>query len=273
MELEVIECAAGDVPGCTFVMQRATAHFRQQGCAQIDDSALRLESVLSLWERDVADIPHEFGEFSKAVASATTIDVEHASQCSPCETLGKARGHVRHGECSDALSHATTEIALCKPASNNHSKVLLMSIKTLLSVSAAMATLATASVTAYADDHPYTEGPVVNVAKIRTVDGKFDDYMKWLDTTWKREQEAGKKSGWVVSYEVLTVEPRTPDDPDVILRITYKNWAALDGFAAKADAVAKEVEGSVTAANKSESDRSTIRRVLGSSTMQVLILK
>jgi hypothetical protein len=79
MELEVIECAAGNVPGCTFVVQRATAHFRQQGCAQIYDSALRLESVLPLWDRDVADIRYEFGEFSKAVAPATTIDVEHAA--------------------------------------------------------------------------------------------------------------------------------------------------------------------------------------------------
>jgi hypothetical protein len=148
-----------------------------------------------------------------------------------------------------------------------------MSIKTLLSVSAAMVTLASASITAYADDHAYTEGPVVNVARIRTVDGKFDDYLKWVATTWKREQEAGKKAGFVLSYEVLTIEPRTPDDPDVILRITYKNWAALDGFLAKADAVAKEVEGSVSAANKSESDRAAIRHVLGSSTMQVLILK
>ena len=148
-----------------------------------------------------------------------------------------------------------------------------MSIKALVSVSAALVTLASASVTAYADEHAYSEGPVVNVARIRTADGKFDDYLKWLDTTWKREQEAGKKAGFVVSYEVLTVEPRSPDDPDVILRITYKNWAALDGFLAKADAVAKEVEGSVSAANKSESDRGSIRRVLGSSTMQVLVLK
>jgi hypothetical protein len=148
-----------------------------------------------------------------------------------------------------------------------------MPIKALLSVSAALAVLGSASITAYADDHAYTEGPVVNVANIRTVDGKFDDYLKWLDTTWKREQEAGKKAGFIVSYEVLTVEARGPDDPDVILRITYKNWAALDGFLAKADAVAKEVEGSVSAANKSESDRGVIRRVLGSSTMQILQLK
>jgi hypothetical protein len=138
---------------------------------------------------------------------------------------------------------------------------------------AAFSCLAWVSVTAFADDHAFTEGPVVNVASIRTIDGKFDDYMKWLDTTWKREQEAAKKAGYIVSYQVLTVEARGPDDPDVYLVITYKNWAALDGAIAKGDAIAKQIEGSVAAANQSEADRGKIRRVLGASTMQVLELK
>src|SRR5450631_3324756 len=99
---------------------------------------------------------------------------------------------------------------------------------------AAFASLTCISVTAIADDHAYTEGPVVNVSRIRTVDGKFDDYMKWVDTTWKREQEAGKKAGDVLSYQVLSVEPRNPDDADLLLVITYKNWAVLDGALAKA---------------------------------------
>ena len=35
--------------------------------------------------------------------------------------------------------------------------------------------LSLGSVAAVADDHAYTEGPVVNVSSIRTVNGKFDD--------------------------------------------------------------------------------------------------
>lgn len=138
---------------------------------------------------------------------------------------------------------------------------------------AALGCFVCASVSALADDHAFTEGPVVNVSSIRTVDGKFDDYMKWLDTTWKREQEAAKKAGYILSYQVLTVEPRSPEDPDIYLVITYKNWAALDGAVAKGDEIAKEIEGSVAAANQSESDRGKIRRVLGSQTMQTLNLK
>jgi hypothetical protein len=148
-----------------------------------------------------------------------------------------------------------------------------MSIKQYFSACAAFAVLACATTAAVADDHAYTEGAVMNVARIRTVDGKFDEYMKWVDTTWKREQEAAKKAGYIVSYQVISVEPRGPEDADLLLVITYKNWAALDGALAKGDAIAKEFEGSVAAASQAQADRAKIRRVLGSSTMQVLELK
>ena len=129
------------------------------------------------------------------------------------------------------------------------------------------------SVPAIADDHPYSEGPVVNVSSIRTLEGKFDDYMEWISTTWKKMQEESKKKGYILAYEVLAVEPRGPDDPDIYLVITYKNWAALDGAIAKGDEIAKAVEGSLATANKSQSERDKLRRVLGSQTMQQLMLK
>ena len=145
-------------------------------------------------------------------------------------------------------------------------------LRQCLAAAAASTFLFVASV-ALADDHPYSEGPVINVASIRTVEGKFDEYMDWLTTTWKKLQEESKKKGYIVSYEVLSTEARGPNDPDILLVTTYKNWAALDGAIAKGDEVAKAVEGSVAAANKSQSERDKIRRVLGSQTMQQLILK
>ena len=148
-----------------------------------------------------------------------------------------------------------------------------MSIKLRMAACAAFGGLACASVSAFADDHAYTEGPVINVARIRTVDGKFDEYMQWLDTTWKQEQEAAKKAGYILGYDVIAIEPREPDDPDLLLRITYKNWAALDGALEKGDAIAREFEGSEAASNQAQADRAKIRRVLGSATMQVLELK
>ena len=148
-----------------------------------------------------------------------------------------------------------------------------MTLKLRAAALVSVACLALTSLAARADDHAYTEGPVVNVASIRTLDGKFDDYMKWLATKWKAEQELAKKAGDVLSYEVLLVEPRTENDPDLYLIVRYKNWAALDGALAKSDAIAKQVEGSVAASNQAQADRGKIRRVLGSQTMQVLSLK
>ncbi len=147
-----------------------------------------------------------------------------------------------------------------------------MNIKRQLAAAAATVGLAV-SAQVMADDHAFTEGPVVNVAAIRTEDGKFDEYMKFLDTTWKAEQEAGKKMGDVLSYRVITVEPRSPNDPDIYLVVNYKNWAALDNSTAKGDAIAKQVEGTVEKANQGQSDRGKIRRILGSWTGQELSLK
>ena len=148
-----------------------------------------------------------------------------------------------------------------------------MNTKYKIAACAALVGLAVTSVVALADDHAYTEGPVVNVAAIRTEYGKFDDYMTYLDTTWKAEQEAAKKAGYITSYRVVTVEARGENDPDIYLVINYKNWAAFDGATAKADAIAKQVEGTLKKQNESAVGRSKIRRVLGSWTGQELDLK
>jgi hypothetical protein len=127
--------------------------------------------------------------------------------------------------------------------------------------------------TAHADGRDFKDGPVVNVSSIRTLDGHFDDYMHWLATTWKQQEEAAKKAGLINSYEVLVVEPRGPQDPDIYLVVEYKNWAALDGLGGKLDAISAQVEGSVDKANQSESGRAKIRTIIGSQTMQRADLK
>ena len=147
--------------------------------------------------------------------------------------------------------------------------------RTLLRCSAVAALCAATALTglAYADGRDWKDGPVVNAAYIRTVDGHFDEYMHWLATTYKKQQEAAKAAGLITSYRVLVVEARNPQDPDVILVTEFKNWAALDNLGGKLDAVSAKVEGSVDAAAKSEADRAKIRTVLGSRTMQEAVLK
>ncbi len=126
---------------------------------------------------------------------------------------------------------------------------------------------------ALADGRDWNDGPVITVASIRTVDGHFDDYMHWLATTYKKQQEASKAAGLITSWRVVVVEARTPNDPDILLITEFKNWAALDHLGSKFDQVTAQIEGSVEKANQAQADRAKIRTVLGSRTMQEAVLK
>ena len=138
---------------------------------------------------------------------------------------------------------------------------------------AALLAATTLTTTAFADGRDWNDGPVVNVASIRTVDGHFDDYMHWLATVYKKQQEAAKKAGIITSYRVMVVEARGPNDPDILLVTELKNWAALDHLAGKLEAVSAQLEGSVEKANQSQAERAKIRTVLGSRTQQEALLK
>jgi hypothetical protein len=137
----------------------------------------------------------------------------------------------------------------------------------------ALLTLTTLTTTALADGRDWNDGPVINVASIRTVDGHFDDYMHWLATAYKKQQEAAKKAGLITAWRVIVIEPRGPNEPDILLVTEYKNWAALDGLGGKFDAILVQTEGSVEKANQTEVERAKIRTVLGSRTQQQALLK
>jgi hypothetical protein len=138
---------------------------------------------------------------------------------------------------------------------------------------AALVAASALTTSVYADGRDWNDGPVINVASIRTVDGHFDDYMHWLATAYKKQQEAAKKAGLITSYRVIVIEPRGPNEPDILLVTEFKNWAALDHLGSKLDQIDAQIEGSVEAAAKSEVDRAKIRTVLGSRTQQEAILK
>ncbi len=137
----------------------------------------------------------------------------------------------------------------------------------------ALLSLTGLATTAYADGRDYSDGPVINVASIRTVDGHFDDYMHWLATGYKKQQEAAKKAGIITAYRVIVIEARGPNDPDVLLVTEFKNWAALDGLGGKLDKISTQTQGSVEKAAQSQADRAKIRTVLGSRTQQEALLK
>ena len=137
----------------------------------------------------------------------------------------------------------------------------------------ALLSLTALSPVALADGRDWNDGPVLNVSAIRTVDGHFDDYMHWLATGFKKIEESAKAAGLITRYEVIVAEPHNAQEADIYLVIEYKNWAALDHIGGKLDQLLAQAEGSVDAANKGVADRSKIRTILGSQTMQIAVLK
>src|SRR6476661_1382339 len=123
----------------------------------------------------------------------------------------------------------------------------------------------------------YTYGPVTQVDYIHVVYGHFDEYMAWVTSTWVPTMEAAKKAGLIIDYKVFQSEPKSPDQPNVYLRITYKNMAAYAGDigdqAGAFEAVTEKVICSSECQNQARVHRNEIRRVLGTEVTREIILK
>jgi hypothetical protein len=122
------------------------------------------------------------------------------------------------------------------------------------------------------DERQYTDGPVTEVAYIHVEYGHFEEYIDWLNSTWKPTMEATKKAGLIIDYKVFKLTPKSPDEPNIYLWITYKNMAALDK-GAEEEAVAKKVICSTECQNKARVARGEYRKVLGTEYIRELILK
>ena len=78
------------------------------------------------------------------------------------------------------------------------------------------------------NDRQYTDGPVTEVDYIQVEYGHFAEYIDWLNSTWKPTMEALKKAGLIIDYKVFRATPKSPDQPNMFLMITFKNMAARD---------------------------------------------
>ena len=130
------------------------------------------------------------------------------------------------------------------------------------------------SLNAHAQDvRQYSEGPVTEVNYIQVEYGHFEEYIDWLSATWKPTMEATKKAALIIDYKVFKLTPKSPDQPNMILWITYKNAAAALDNGVELEEVAKKVIGSTEVQNKARIGRNEYRKVLRREYIRELILK
>jgi hypothetical protein len=123
------------------------------------------------------------------------------------------------------------------------------------------------------DVRQYTDGPVTEMDYIRVEYGHFEEYVDWLNSTWKPTMEATKKAGLILDYKVVRATPKTPDQANIFLMITYKNMAAALDRVVEQEEVAKKVIGTTEVQNKARVGRNQYRTVLGTEYVREIILK
>jgi hypothetical protein len=134
--------------------------------------------------------------------------------------------------------------------------------------------LLTLSVVVYAQvSRPYRNGSVWNIAFIRMKPGMDTAYLNYIATDWKRNQEAMKKEGLILSYKVLTTEAHGAADFNIMLMTEYKDLATMEAGEAKADALAQQVVGNDQKQMQGYKERLEIREVLQDRLAREIVLE
>ncbi|WP_179504846.1 MULTISPECIES: hypothetical protein [unclassified Sphingomonas] len=147
-------------------------------------------------------------------------------------------------------------------------------MRSVLVAAAGLALSTTPALAATDPEAPVFEnGTVWEYSEIATTDGHFDDYLQWLDTEWKAQEEALKKAGVIKSYKVLLVGAPRKGEGDVILAVEYANMAAFDRSVADGYALQKKIFGSIAQANQGQASRASIRTILSTTLLREAVLK
>ena len=138
----------------------------------------------------------------------------------------------------------------------------------------AIAILLTLSIVVVAQvARPYRNGSVWNIAYIRIKPGMDAAYMNYLATDWKRQQDASKKEGLILSYKVLTTEAHGSGDFNIMLMTEFKDLATMEANEDKADNLAQAIAGNDAKQMQGYKDRLEIREVLQDRLAREIVLE
>ena len=139
----------------------------------------------------------------------------------------------------------------------------------VLAIAAAIALPSAAA----AQESSYKPATVWQASRIDVLPGQFENYMDYLSTTWKKNQELAKAEGIVLDYHVLSVNNARQGEPDLVLIVEYKDYQTT----AQQEAFSKKVEAMMAQDSRKQDAasgvRTKMRELLGSIEYQELILK
>lgn len=149
-----------------------------------------------------------------------------------------------------------------------------MKNKTRILTGSLIVLILTLSVVVWAQvNRPYRNGSVWQISFIQIKPGMDTAYLTYLTGDWKRENEALKKDGQILSYKVITTEGHTSTDWNIMLMVEYKDLATMEANEAKADNLAQTVIGNDEKQMQGYRDRLAIREVMGTRLAREIVLE
>lgn len=118
----------------------------------------------------------------------------------------------------------------------------------------------------------FTPGTIWTVTMIQMTSGMDQKYLQYLDTSFKKSEDAQVNAGFQKSYKIL----RTLDDSgtwNLLILREYASLAALEANVEKADALSQQSDGTDQVQMQGYEDRSKYRAVVGTKYARELILK
>lgn len=141
-------------------------------------------------------------------------------------------------------------------------------------VSALVALVLTLGVVAFAQvNRPYRNGSVWSIGFIRMKPGMDTAYLNYVAGDWKREQEALKKEGQIISYKVLQTEAHGATDFNLMLMTEYKDLATYEKNLDKADVLLQTVIGDDEKQREGYRQRLEIREVMADRLAREIVLE
>jgi hypothetical protein len=107
---------------------------------------------------------------------------------------------------------------------------------------------------------------------IQVTSGMDQKYLQYLDTSFKKSEDAQVRGGFMKSYKIL----RTLDDSgtwNLLILREFGSLAAMEANVEKSDALYQQSDGTDQAQMQSYEDRNKYRAVVGTKYARELILK
>ncbi len=138
---------------------------------------------------------------------------------------------------------------------------------------AAVAAAVLMTVPANAQRSTYEDGNYTNVSMIKVLPGQFENYMDYLASQWKKQNEFAKSKGYLVSYRVLAAVNSRADEPNLFLVMEFKDWPTNAESKRRQDEFVAMMKMDEHQMDTAAVGRGPMRTQMGSMTLQEVVLK